>query len=126
MGARVLVVEDDHDIRESLLDVLHSLGCEAVGAPNGRAAMEILHTSTELPTFILLDLMMPVMDGRAFREEQRRSEAFGHVPVVVYSAYREVVDVARDLEAAAWLEKPIDMQKLRQLASALTSVPPEI
>jgi CheY-like chemotaxis protein len=122
MRPRVLVVEDDHDIRDSLLDVLQDLGCNAVGAPNGRVAMDLLHQITEPPAFILLDLMMPVMDGRAFREEQLRAGVFTDVPVVVYSAYREVVDAAKDLKASAWLKKPIDISALRKLTSDYCAV----
>ena len=67
---RVLVVEDDLEIRESLMDVLEDAGFEAVGAGNGLEALDQLRGPGPQPCLIFLDLMMPRMDGRAFRQEQ--------------------------------------------------------
>jgi CheY-like chemotaxis protein len=109
-GAVVMVVEDDVEIRESLLDILSDHGYAALGAANGRDALDKLKRSERLPCIILLDLMMPVMDGTAFREEQRRTPPFDRIPVVIISAYRDLNDRVKGLDAAAHLKKPIGVE----------------
>ena len=108
---RVLVVEDDAEIRESLLEALADHGHPAEGAANGKAALDQLRGS-ELPCLILLDLMMPVMDGQTFREEQMKDPHLAQVPVVVVSADRDVGEAARTLHATAWLQKPLKVDEL--------------
>lgn len=103
---RVLVVEDDVEIREGLLDLLADNGCDAVGAANGALALKYLETADPLPCLILLDLMMPVMDGQAFREAQLNDPRIAHIPVIIVSAYRDLQAKAERLQAAAFLNKP--------------------
>src|ERR1044071_1184503 len=76
----ILVVEDDSAIREVLTDVLESEGYQVLNAANGREAIQLLRSST-LPCLILLDLMMPVMNGWQFRDEQRQDPLLAPVPV---------------------------------------------
>jgi CheY-like chemotaxis protein len=80
----VLIVEDDEDLREMMAHLLTLEGFEAATAANGREALEYLQTSR--PEVILLDLMMPVMDGFVFLEELQRRPGLGNVPVVVLTA----------------------------------------
>jgi len=108
---RVLVVDDDPDGLATVLDILELSGYEAVGACNGREALQRL-ASGELPDLILLDLMMPVMNGWQFREEQRRSPRLADIPVVITSADRDAQRVAKDLGAAALLTKPMAVKNL--------------
>ncbi len=115
MDHRVLVVEDDPTIREVLVEVLGEHGYEAVGASNGREALDALASSPEPPCVILLDLMMPVMDGRSFREEQLQKPELSDIPVIVISAHLDHA-VTSDLHAAAYLRKPV------RLADVLQSV----
>lgn len=82
---RILIVDDDADIRESLADVLELEGFSVVCAANGREALDYLARS-EPPCMILLDLMMPIMDGWQFLVEQRRDPSIARIPVVVISA----------------------------------------
>ncbi len=90
MAARkVLVVEDDVTIRETLVEVLADEGYEAVGASNGVEALARLEEPGTRPCLIVLDLMMPVMDGAGFREEQLRRPDLAEIPVVVLSAQRD-------------------------------------
>lgn len=112
----VLVVEDDRDIREGLLDTLTDNGYQSVGAANGRDALATLRTAASLPCMILLDIMMPVMDGAAFREEQLRDPKLADIPVVLISAHRDVAERARTLKVAAYLEKPLSVKNLLDLA----------
>ena len=81
----VLVVDDDPDIRESLCDLIGDQGYRVLAAANGKEALAILRGG-ERVCVILLDLMMPVMDGWAFRQEQQTDEALAQIPVVVITA----------------------------------------
>jgi len=108
----VLIVEDDEDLREMMAQMLTLEGFEAVAVANGREALEYLHDA-EKPDVILLDLMMPVMDGWEFRRQQQADPAIAPVPVIVLSA----LDQARasTLEANAFLKKPLDFDRLLSL-----------
>jgi CheY-like chemotaxis protein len=108
---RVLVVEDDGLIRESLIEALEDHGYQVTAAANGRDALDLL-AAPPLPDLILLDLMMPVMDGRAFREEQRRDPALAAIPVVVLSAASDVVRAGAEMGVAGVLRKPVTLRVL--------------
>ena len=108
----MLVVEDDTDIRQALEEIIGEHGFAAVGARNGREALDFLSRATELPCLILLDLMMPVMDGATFREAQRRDPRIAAIPVVVLSAYRDLDRRAVGLDAVSVLNKPPSVHEL--------------
>jgi CheY-like chemotaxis protein len=110
----VLVVEDDEDIRETLVEILEDEGYHATGAANGRDALERLR-SAAFPHLILLDLMMPVMNGWEFRSEQQRDPVLAAIPVVVVSGVDNVPEKAASLDAAAYLAKPIEIKTLLDL-----------
>jgi CheY-like chemotaxis protein len=110
----VLVVEDDFDVRDALTQVLEMEGFRVVGAADGNEAMERARTGP-LPSVILLDLMMPVMDGWQFRTEQLRDPALAAIPVILISADGTVREKAAALSAAAFLRKPIDVEQLLAL-----------
>jgi CheY-like chemotaxis protein len=105
----VLVIDDDRDIRDSLIEMLEEHGYRAAGASNGLEALAVLEASPDLPCLILLDLMMPMMDGRGFREEQLKNPAWAQVPVVVISAYSDAKAQA-DALALECLRKPLTMR----------------
>jgi CheY-like chemotaxis protein len=111
----VLVVEDDPDIRATLCEALEDHGYSSVGAGNGVEALEYLRGAAEPPCLILLDLMMPVMDGETFRNEQRADPKLAEIPVVVISAYRDVERHAKEL-AAEYLQKPVRLETLLETA----------
>lgn len=114
---RVLVVEDDEGIREALVDLLGTEGFEVTSAVNGADALgKLRDVQRQHPDVILLDLMMPVMDGWAFRAEQRNDPALSEIPVVVITASRQA-DVAT-LAPKAFLKKPIDFDELLRVISA--------
>jgi CheY-like chemotaxis protein len=108
---RVLVVEDDLEIREALMEILEDQGYEAVGAGNGFEALDRLRDGPQ-PCLIFLDLMMPRMDGKTFRQEQLRSPEIASIPVVVISAFRDVGAIAQELKASDLLRKPFQLQEL--------------
>jgi len=101
----VLVVDDQEAIRHTLQVALDDEGFTVECAANGREALDILARWT--PCVILLDLMMPVMDGWAFCEEQRRSG--NETPVVLLSAAGGLEEEQRALGAAAVISKPFDI-----------------
>jgi CheY-like chemotaxis protein len=107
----VLVVEDDEDIRESLMDFLQDHGYQTVGAIHGREALEKLGGGTK-PCVIILDLMMPVMDGSAFRQAQLQDPHLSAIPIIVISAYRNVEQKAETLKANSHMTKPLDLRVL--------------
>jgi CheY-like chemotaxis protein len=108
----VLIVEDDADLREMMAQLLSLEGYRAETAPNGRDALRYLERG-DRPDVILLDLMMPVMDGWEFRRRQVEDPTIAGVPVVVLSA----VDPSRagDLGGIAFLKKPLDFDRLLEL-----------
>ena len=112
MTERILVVEDDELIRESLVEVLGDSGYEAIGAADGREALECLAKLPEPPCLIVLDLMMPVMDGREFRRIQREDPRHKDVPVVVISAFRDLDEIAKELAPIGHFKKPIKLRDL--------------
>ena len=101
----VLVVDDQEAIRDTLQTALDDEGFTVECAANGREALDILERWN--PCVILLDLMMPVMDGWAFRAEQQRSG--NDVPIVLLSAAGELSRHQEDLGAAAVIAKPFDI-----------------
>lgn len=84
-------------------------------ASNGAEALQVLQ-SGERPCVILLDLMMPVMDGPQFRMRQLEDPSFAHIPVVLVSALNDVVQYAETLRAAGFLRKPFDPDEAVRLA----------
>ncbi|MCP3140370.1 response regulator [Pyxidicoccus xibeiensis] len=113
---KVMVVEDDDEIREVLIEILEEHGCEVVGAANGALALAYLKSATVLPCLILLDLMMPVMDGQTFREAQVQDPVLANIPIIVVSAYRDVQANAEKLRAASYIKKP---PRIEELVSAV-------
>jgi CheY-like chemotaxis protein len=108
---RVLAIDDDPDFREGLADALHDLGYPVTAAASGREALDALRNEP-LPDVILLDLRMPDMDGKTFREVQRGDSTLSRIPCVVVSGSREVEELGRSLGAAAVLAKPFRIQTL--------------
>jgi CheY-like chemotaxis protein len=108
----VLIVEDDEDLREMMAQLLTLEGFEAATVANGREALEYLHNSST-PNVILLDLMMPVMDGWEFRRQLEADPTLAPVPVIVLSALDQTR--AEKIHAAAFLKKPLDFDRLLDL-----------
>lgn len=109
----VLIVEDDADLREMMAQLLSLEGIHAVTVANGREALEYLEGADDAPQLILLDLMMPVMDGWEFRRKQQADPELASVPVIVLSALDQTR--AGNLEATAFLKKPLDFDHLLEL-----------
>ena len=106
----VMIVEDDRDTREMLGRFLELEGFDVRTAANGQLALEALQQEDE-PCVILLDLMMPVMNGWQFREQQVRDPRFSRIPVVVVTAAGPREDIP-EINADGWLSKPVDFDRL--------------
>src|SRR6266851_2404435 len=103
----VLIVEDDPDALEALGDLLDSHGYAVSSARNGAEALELLGRSA-LPNLIVLDLLMPTMDGWEFRRRQKSDSRIAHIPVVVVSAS----SAAKPIDADSILRKPVNIDRL--------------
>jgi CheY-like chemotaxis protein len=108
--ATVMLVEDNEDIREMMALALQLVGIGVVTAPNGREALAILRACQTPPCLILLDLMMPVMDGWQLGAALKQDPRLASVPVIVVSALTE--EMAARLAPAEYLPKPVDIDKL--------------
>ncbi len=108
----VMVVEDDPDTRDALCEALGAFGYEALAVENGRAALEALRVTPEQPCIILLDIMMPIMDGWEFRELQQGNAEFAEIPVVFLTADLSARKRALSLGGVAFLPKPVEVETL--------------
>jgi CheY-like chemotaxis protein len=123
MGARtdcgsIFVVDDDESIRDVLVEVLEDAGYVVRVAKNGADALEHLRELDQSPCLILLDLMMPVMDGFEFRARQLADGAFSNVPVVVFSADGATTAKAAALNVAGALRKPVRLDDVLRAVEA--------
>ena len=108
----ILIVDDDEDIRLALAEALEDEGYQVRTAANGKEALALLRSSPP-PCLILLDLMMPVMNGWEFREQQLGDPALAEIPVYVISAAGNVAGapVPKD----RFIAKPIMLEHLLNL-----------
>ncbi len=113
---QVLVVEDDHDLREALCSVLEDAGYSAAGFANGLEALEYLRRS-EPPRLVLLDLMMPVMSGWEFREEQMKDSRLSPIPVVILSAHVKADIFGASMGVTKTIRKPLSVDELVRVVS---------
>ena len=104
---RVLVVDDERQIRGLLAEALTEDGCEVRVAETGQHALAILRVWR--PDVIVLDLMMPVMDAATFRERQRKLDGLADTPVLVLSAASDAAEQSSRLGAQALVHKPFDL-----------------
>lgn len=102
----VLVVDDDPDIRESLCTLLEGEGYTTITAENGAEAVAQMHAHQ--PCFVILDLMMPVMDGWEVRTRMQEEQSLASIPVCVVTATPEWAP----LDSVCVLTKPVDIAEL--------------
>jgi CheY-like chemotaxis protein len=114
---KVLVVEDDEGIRDALAVVLEDAGYGVWLAANGAIAIGELRAASDLPFLILLDLMMPVMDGAQFLQEMRQDPRLSALPVVVVTADGNALAKAAALNAHGGLRKPVQLAELLSTVS---------
>ncbi|WP_206607061.1 MULTISPECIES: response regulator [Sandaracinus] len=119
----VLYVEDDTDVRDVMASMLEREHYVVRTAGDGREALEMLRGGLQ-PDVILLDLMMPVMDGWEFRAAQLRDPKLAAIPTVLVSAVRPLAGPARSLGAAGYLEKPFRRDDLLRAVGSLATREP--
>jgi CheY-like chemotaxis protein len=112
MSRFILLVEDDDDIRTDLKEMLEICGYPTETAANGIEALRRLAEGSLQPTVIVIDLMMPVMDGWQFRSALLERSTLAKIPIIVVSGAANVHDEARELGAVAHLTKPFTMRSL--------------
>jgi CheY-like chemotaxis protein len=117
MPETILVVEDERDEREALGRLLRGRGYRVESAGNGQEALDALAAMETPPALVLLDLNMPVMDGRGLLRRMATDDALRSVPVIVTSASRVPVD-ADDSTAVAFLAKPLSPRTLLELVAS--------
>ncbi|AZZ36646.1 response regulator [Bdellovibrio sp. qaytius] len=108
MAKTILIVEDDDSIRETLQSVFELEGHKVLTAENGQVGLDILANEPK-PSLILLDLMMPVMNGWNFSTALEKDARLSSIPVVIVSAYN---DKAINIKCKAILKKPVDINAL--------------
>jgi CheY-like chemotaxis protein len=109
LSGYVLIVEDDASIREALSETLEDAGYRTAAVEHGQAALEYL-ANAALPCLILLDLMMPVMDGPTFRAAMLRDERLAAIPVIVITAGG--AQLAAQVPASGFILKPLRVSRV--------------
>src|SRR6476469_1600253 len=110
---KILTVDDDESIRQSVTEMLEMEGFEAVWAKNGQVAIDYLNRipEAELPDLVLLDYMMPVMNGKEFFREKEKNPRLAKIPVVMMTANGNLVNVMDNVESAGgYMSKPMDYE----------------
>ena len=107
---RVLVVDDDRAIRDVVSETLGLEGYEVDTASNGLEALAKMRE--QVPDAVVLDLMMPGLDGWGFVERCRTEPSLDEVPIVVMSAGHRAATVANQIGAAGYISKPFDLDEL--------------
>ena len=113
---RVLVVDDEDAIRQTLAEVLQDEGYDVRTAPNGAEALEIVRA--EPLDAVLLDLMMPVLDGWGFLQACRDEQICDGTPVVIMSAYQRLAETRADLNVNACILKPFELDDVLDAVQA--------
>lgn len=109
----ILLVEDDGDLRDAMADTLEESGYSVAAVSNGLECLEWLREAERPPSLILLDLMMPVMDGWQFRIEQLKDPKLAGIPVVILSAMASPAGN----DGVEHLKKPVKLQPLLALVA---------
>ena len=114
MNARplVMVVDDDADIRDAVADVLADEGYPVEMAGNGREALNALTARRSKPGLILLDLMMPELDGWGLMAELEKHPELSSIPIIVFSAQGVSAETVESLRVCGFLRKPLRLQDL--------------
>lgn len=106
----IMVIEDDDDIRELMKSLLEAEGYYPITAANGEEGLELLSNAPEKPCMILLDMMMPVMDGWTFSEETKKNALYKNIPLLAVTAFADQIALRENFQAV--LKKPVRLDLL--------------
>jgi CheY-like chemotaxis protein len=121
MSPLVLVVDDDLDLRTAVGEVLEEEGYRVAQADNGETALALLRGG-ERPSLVLLDVMMPVLNGEQFLALQRTEPSIAEIPIVILTAAGLSEEYLGKLDADAVLEKPVPLRELLETVKKFVSV----
>ncbi len=121
---KILIVEDDADIREILTEILCEHGYDLALAENGQEALNQLSSGCS-PNLILLDCTMPVMDGGEFlrARSETLTETTAQIPIILMSATRQSPTEAKHAEVKAFVAKPMDIDSLLKTIELYATAP---
>ncbi len=119
----ILIIDDDDDIRNAMVELLSEEGYRVLFARNGLEALALLRNGEFAPGLILLDMMMPVMDGTQFRSEQLKDPTLAAIPVVLVTADARPFEKLKELGAQGCLRKPIELEDLFKIARTFCGSP---
>lgn len=114
---KILLVEDDLSIRELLTEILEDEGYIVFSTANGFEGLESLKKT--IPDLIIMDIMMPIMDGYAFRKELLKNNKLNSIPVLVMSAQSQGLDKLEAHGLTNFINKPIELSHLLDTVSSL-------
>jgi CheY-like chemotaxis protein len=119
----ILIIEDDDGVRDTIASILRDEGYAVETACDGVAALQRV-SQGPLPSLILLDLMMPGMDGLDFRSRQLADPELRSIPTVIISARPDVAQKAAKLQVGTFLQKPMSFEELLHVVQnlAITAV----
>lgn len=109
----VLLVDDDADIRETLSELLDANGYEVLQAENGQIALDVLRKTRRFPCVVVLDLSMPVLDGRQFLKLRASDPILRAIPVVVVSGSNQPAEPLEGIDE--YLRKPVKIERLMEI-----------
>jgi CheY-like chemotaxis protein len=110
----ILIVEDDQSIRETMIEMLESEGYNTYSAINGKDALNLLRDEIPKPCLVLLDMMMPIMNGRQFLDEMMKDAVLAPIPVLIVSA---IADPSNTKGSVGFLKKPVDIDAVLSTVS---------
>ena len=118
----ILVIDDEPGITELLTDILELYGHPVIGAPSAQAALDLL--PLQRPDAVLVDLMMPAVDGLSLAMALRHDPDARDVPIIAMSASTSALDIARRTgDFDEYLSKPFEHEELVTLVRRFTRVP---
>lgn len=116
MSRLIFVIEDEKDIRESLMEAIESEGYSAISASNGRDAILMFEEEDKIPVkmpdLILLDHLMPFMNGASFLERAKKNQRLAKIPVILMTADHRMAQKAATFGADGHLHKPLELDDL--------------
>lgn len=114
---KILIVEDDTSIRELLTEILEDEGYKVSASANGIEGLKVLEKN--IPDLIIMDIMMPIMDGFAFRSEMLKNAHLKTIPILAMSAQSQGIEKLEAFGLTNFINKPIELNHLLETVNSL-------